>query len=289
MERWREECSSRSPRRRRPQQDPLGAPASRQVAFKSAACCVLGQSCCCTTRSPASLAAAPSSPRNNGSLAVARELISGDKLKYPAVRKGRASRSRPARYKSRKQAKAEETPLTIPLQRAAAPALPASTSSKTRPARFRDARMHPATTWAAGRGRGYKRYYLVERVKPGHEFSPASCEFHRLTPIGAKRPLGAAGSFRRNRRDVVSHRSAHRLSHDHAPAPVSNMRYPARGERRGGAVKPSGCPRLRGMPAFRACNKRTGGLLSKLSVADNAQLTHEKKGECRLRIYEPDG
>jgi hypothetical protein len=59
---------------------------------------------------------------------VANQLVNIHKLTLPAVRKGKDGRSRPAKYKARKQAKAEETPPAIPLQPTAAPALPASTS-----------------------------------------------------------------------------------------------------------------------------------------------------------------
>jgi hypothetical protein len=59
---------------------------------------------------------------------VQKQLTTSCKLKLPTVRKGKDGRSRPTKYKSRKQAKAEETPAAIPLQPAAAPALPASTA-----------------------------------------------------------------------------------------------------------------------------------------------------------------
>ena len=59
---------------------------------------------------------------------VARELITSDKLKLPTTRKGKDGRSRPTKYKARKQAKAVEKPAATPLQPTAAPALPASTS-----------------------------------------------------------------------------------------------------------------------------------------------------------------
>ena len=57
---------------------------------------------------------------------VQKQLTTSCKLKLPTTRKGKDGRSRPTKYKSRKQAKAEETPPVIPLQPAAAPALPAS-------------------------------------------------------------------------------------------------------------------------------------------------------------------
>ena len=151
------------------------------------------------------------------------QLTTSCKLKLPDILKGKASRSRPALYKLRKQAKTQKTPQAIHLQLAAAQALPSSISSRTRPARSRDAHVYPATPWATRRGRGYKRYNFVERAKPGHEFPPAPCEFQRLTPIGVKRPLGAACTFRRNRRDVVSHRSAYLLSRDYTPVSVCNV------------------------------------------------------------------
>jgi len=59
---------------------------------------------------------------------VANQLVNIHKLTLPAVRKGKDGKSRPTKYKARKQAKAEETPPPIPLQPAAALALPASTS-----------------------------------------------------------------------------------------------------------------------------------------------------------------
>ena len=98
------------------------------------------------------------------------QLTTSCKLKLPDILKGKASRSRPAHHKPRKQAEAEETPPAIPLQPVAAPALPASISSRTCPACSLDAHMHPATPWATGRGRGYKRYNLIERAKPGTSF-----------------------------------------------------------------------------------------------------------------------
>ena len=56
------------------------------------------------------------------------QLVNIHKLTLPAVRKGKDGRSRPTKYKARKQAKAEEAPPAIPVQLAVAQALPASTS-----------------------------------------------------------------------------------------------------------------------------------------------------------------
>jgi hypothetical protein len=59
---------------------------------------------------------------------VGNQLVNIHKLTLPAVRKGKDGRSRPTKYKARKQAKAEEAPPAIPVQLAVAQALPASTS-----------------------------------------------------------------------------------------------------------------------------------------------------------------